>query len=167
MQLFYEHRQLPGGDSARRKVVLLMWACMVAACVQFILAAAMMSMWKQLWELYKLDVKQNEEALKWLEMQISRPPPPPPQPVSPATDIDAGVNTPLLPPGGSTFSAAPQPVGDTPSAVPGCGTGHRGDTPLTAPLLGGYVRSMAELLGGGYTALPGQPADAPVPPLQQ
>ncbi len=156
LQLFLDHRQLPK-DGSRRFVVVLMWVCMAAACVQFIAAAVMMTMWKQLWELHELDKKQDEENLKWLSsVQLSSPPPPPPLPASPTTA--AAGNTPVLPPGGSTFSAAPQPTGDTPSAVPECGT---------APLLGGYVRSMAVLLNGGYTALPGQPADAPVPPLQQ
>ncbi len=158
VQTFHDQRHLPE-DGKRRAIVGLMWACAGVACMQFILAAAMMTRWKQLLEARKRKEQQGLQRLGLggveLHSTAAAPPPPPRYPAN-----TAGVFTPLLQPaGGNPYSAPPQPAGDNPPfATVGSGA---------APLLGGYVNSTAvPPAGGRYTALPQQPTDVLVPPQQ-
>lgn len=158
VQMYHEHQHLPK-DGKRHAIVGLMWACIGVACVQFIVAAAMMPRWKQLREARKLKQQELQHlGLGGVELfgtTVAAPSPPPPR--YPANT--AGVYTPLLPPqaGSNPYNAPPQPSGDNPFATLGSGA---------TPLLGGYIDSTTVPPGGRYTALPQQLPDVPVPPQQ-
>lgn len=169
MQKFLDHRSLPR-DSKRHAVISIMWACMGVACVQFILAATVLIHWKNLREVHKWKLQQQQQQLQQQLTAVqpltaaqtyqygTAPPPPPPPAGYPA--IAAGSSSllpPLTPPTGSCpYNVPLQPAGHyshptPPGGYPGSGA---------APLLGGYTNStvVPPVGGGGNVLLPQQPA---------
>ncbi len=143
MQMRYVYHLLPKDDT-RHTITYLIWACLGVACVQCIVAAAMVAIFKKLHEVQKVKQQQQgqQQGLEAVQLYGTVPPP---LPRYPANAPEGYMPLPPSPPGSYPHSVPPPPAGDYPHSTPGFGT---------APLLAGQVSSTAVPLGSGGTALP-------------
>ncbi len=143
-----------------------MWACLGLACVQcIVVAAAMMATWKKRREAKELQHQQQRQ-----QQQLGTIQPPadgylnqcgtaslPPTLLGDLAT--SGGYTPPPPPGGNPCNGTRSSGGYNPYTTPSDGN-------LTAPLLGGYVSSLAVPPGRAGTVLLGQSADVQPQPQQ-